>query len=264
MRKFIALFTVFFVVLLWPKNLPAAELKVLADAAILMNVETGEIIYQKNAFIKKPPASTTKILTALLVIEKGELDQVITVSNNAASVGEASLNLFSGDKLTLENVLHGALLRSANDACVALAEAIAPSEEEFVNLMNLKAKILGAEQTTFYNTNGLPHQKHLTSAYDLAQITRYALNNPVFTSIVSKKYYTVTWEESTRKRLIKNTNKLLWSYPYAIGVKTGTTVKAGKCLVAAARSEDKEMIAVVLNTPDRFGDAQRLLDFAFR
>jgi len=235
-----------------------------ARSAILMDSRTGEVLYEKNAWERRAPASTTKILTAILAIEQGQLDNTVKVSANAAAVGESSIYLRPGDSLTFRNLLHGALMKSGNDACVALAEAVSPSETEFVNLMNLKARALGAEQTSFYNTNGLPHSQHLTTAYDLALITRYAMQNPVFAEIVGKKQHTLTWESPNRELYLKNTNRLLWSYPGATGVKTGTTDKAGKRLVAAGTYQGQSMIAVVLNTPDRFGDARRLLDYGLK
>jgi len=263
-RKIITVLVLLFLLLCHAKPAFASVPVVQAQAAILMDSATGEIIFARNAWEKRAPASTTKILTAILAIEKGDLKAPVTVSANAAAVGEATIYLKKGDMLTLGDLLHGALMQSGNDACVALAEAISPSEEEFVNLMNLKAKVLGAENTHFYNTNGLPHKDHLTTAYDLAMITRYAMKNPVFAEIVGKKEYTLTWLNSSRKMYLKNTNRLLWSYQWATGVKTGTTNAAGKCLVASGRYKDKEMIAVVLNSPDRFGDARRLLEYGLK
>lgn len=248
----------------WVEPVLASVPKIQARSAILINSATGEIIYEKNAWEKRAPASTTKILTAILAIEKGQPETIVTVSENAAAVGESTLYLNPGDSLTIRDLLHGALLKSGNDACVALAEAVSPSEAEFVNLMNLKARVLGAENTTFYNTNGLPHNEHLTTAYDLALIARYAMHNPLFAEIVRTKYYPLTWRDSKRNLYLKNTNKLLWSYQWATGVKTGTTNKAGKCLVAAGSYQEREMIVVVLNTPDRFGDAQKLLEYGLR
>ena len=234
-----------------------------AQSAVIIDADTGEVLFEKKARELKPPASTTKIITAILAIEKGNLDQVVKISSNAANTGEASVGLKCGDELTMYNLLHGALLKSGNDACVAIAENIAPSEEEFVGLMNLKARAIGAYDTTFYNTNGLPHKKHLTTAYDLAIITRYALNNPVFREIVGKKEYTLQWVSPLRQRYIVNTNKLLWTYPTANGVKTGTTESAGRCLVASAHERGRTAIAVVLNSPQRFADARKLLEYGF-
>lgn len=247
-----------------PAEAEAKEPAIKAKSAVLLDGSTGRILFEKNAGLRLPPASTTKVLTAILALEKGEPGKIITVSSHAAATGEATLGLSKGDQLSFEDLLHGALLKSANDASVALAEAVAPSEEEFVGLMNLKARSLGAGNTTFYNTNGLPHDGHLTTAYDLAVITRYALRNPTFAEIVSKKYYIVAWQDKSWKRRIKNTNLLLWSYPNATGVKTGTTDKAGKCLIASARKGTNELIAVVLNSPDRYQEARGLLEYGFQ
>lgn len=247
--------------LIFPQVLWAATPAVQASSAILINASSGDVLYAKNEETLRPPASTTKIMTAILAIESGRLDQVVTVSNRAAAVGESSIGLEPGDRLTLRDLLHGALLKSGNDACVAIAEAIAPSEEEFVGLMNLKAKTLGAYNTTFYNTNGLPHSRHLTTASDLSLITCYAMQNKVFAEIVGKKSYTLHWVDSSRHLLVKNTNKLLWSYPPATGVKTGTTDRAGKCLVASAGEGKDQVIAVLLKSPNRFGEAQKLLEY---
>jgi D-alanyl-D-alanine carboxypeptidase (penicillin-binding protein 5/6) len=234
-----------------------------ASAAVLIDAKTGIILYSKNHDTLRPPASTTKILTTILAIECGNLDEVVVISENAAATGEASLHLRLGEHITLKNLVYGALLKSGNDACVAIAEAIAPSEEEFIGMMNLKAQTLGAYNTRFFNTNGLPQSGHTTTAYDLALMTRYALENELFSNIVNTKEYTMKWEDSSRSMYLKNINKLLWIYANATGVKTGTTDKAGKCLVASARKEQKEIIAVLLNSPDRFGEARRLLEYGF-
>jgi len=242
---------------------PASALpSISAGSAVLIDADTGKLLYEQSAWELRPPASTTKIITAILAIEHGNLNEAVEISPNAANTGEASIGLKPGEKLTMYNLLHGALLKSGNDACVAIAEHIAPSEEEFVGLMNLKARSLGAFDTTFFNTNGLPHTDHLTTAYDLAIITRYALNNKIFSEIVRKKDYTLQWETPpARRRYISNTNKLLWTYPPATGVKTGTTDSAGKCLVASAHEPGRSVIAVLLNSPRRFADARELLEY---
>jgi D-alanyl-D-alanine carboxypeptidase (penicillin-binding protein 5/6) len=265
-RLFIyTLLTIFILSALFPARMVAASLpQVNAAAAIVIDTQTGEILYQQNAFVLRAPASTTKILTAILAIECGDLDDLVTVSKNAASVGEASVNLCANDQLNLRELLYGALLESGNDACVAIAEHLTSCEEEYSGLMNLKAQVIGAHQTTFYNTNGLPHAGHLTTAYDLAQITRYAMQNPIFRQIVQTKSHVMRWNVPSKTKYLKNTNKLLWSYPYANGVKTGTTIKAGKCLVASANYGRENIIVVVLDSPNRFGDAQKLLDYGIR
>lgn len=238
--------------------------QVSAAAAIVLDGATGEVLYQKNAFELKAPASTTKILTGIMAIESGRWAEIVTISENAASIGEASLHLRAFEQLYLKELVYGALIKSGNDACVAIAEHLAPSENEFVGLMNLKARLLGAYQTTFYNSHGLPHPYHLTTAYDLALITRYALQNPVFRKIVVTQTYRVRWLNPTRSLLVKNTNQLLWSFPEIKGVKTGTTKQAGKCLVAAAQSGEQEIIVVILNAVNRYEDAQKLLEYGVK
>ena len=251
---------------------PAAEsvekaanvsLGISAAAAVLMDVETGDVLYGKQADKCRPPASTTKIMTAILGLELGRPDEVVTVSQKAANVGEATLHLDPGEKITLYELITGALLRSGNDACVAIAEHIAGSEEQFVKLMNKKALALGAQNTNFVNTNGLPLKEHYTTAKDLALIARHGLQVPQFTSIIRQKETEIHFLEPDVFMDLKNTNKLLWNYPYADGVKTGTTTAAGKCLVASATKEGRQLVAVVLNAPDRFGDARKLLEWGF-
>lgn len=234
-----------------------------AQSAILIDANTGDILFEKNAFERRQPASTTKVLTSILALELGKMSDVVSISSKAANTREASIGLRLGEKVTLENLLHGALIRSGNDACVAIAEHLGDSVTQYVTLMNLKAHLLGATETNFVNTNGLPNENHLTTAYDLAAITRYALENESFKKIVGQRNYTLVWEESNRKLYIKNTNKLLWTYPGVLGVKTGTTDKAGKCLISAAKKGSQTLIAVVLKSSNRFTDSQKLLDYGF-
>jgi len=234
-----------------------------AQAAVLIDADTGRVLYGKNQKQHRPPASTTKMITAIIGIEMGNPDDIVNISNRASQTGEASLNLVTGEKITLKNLLYGALLRSGNDACVAIAEYTALTVEDFVGLMNLKAKLLGCYDTNFINTNGLPAKNHYSSAYDLAQIARYSLKNEIFAEIVSTANYTITWEESSRKRVIKNTNRLLTTFSGATGIKTGTTDEAGYCLVASANRDNRNLIAVVLKSNNRFRDAEILLDYGF-
>jgi D-alanyl-D-alanine carboxypeptidase (penicillin-binding protein 5/6) len=238
-------------------------LKFTANTAILMEVGSGEILFEKNAYTERPPASTTKILTTLLALELGEPGELVKVSAKAAGVGQSTIFLDPGEELTLYELITGALVRSGNDACVAIAEEISGSETDFVRLMNRKAKLLGAQHTHFVNTNGLPHPDHYTCAYDLAVIARYALQNPVFASITRQKETTLHFLQPETISTVKNTNRLLWNYSYADGVKTGTTTAAGKCLIASATKDGRQLLAVLLNAPDRFGDAERLLEWGF-
>ncbi len=242
---------------------PVAGLSVSADAAVLMDAATGDVLFDKQGWKKRPPASTTKIMTAILGLEMGRPDEIVTVSPRAAAVGEATLHLDPGEKLSLYELVTGALLRSGNDACVAIAEQIAGSEEEFVDMMNKKAVTLGAINTHFANPNGLPNKNHYSTAYDLALMARYGLQLPAFGSITRQKETEIHFLEPDVLMDLRNTNKLLWNYPYADGVKTGTTNAAGKCLVASATKDGRQLIAVVLSAPNRFGDAQKLLEWGF-
>jgi len=253
-----------------PKK-PVSKPAVLADglsgvsaaAAVLMDVTTGDILLGKQTDTRRPPASTTKIMTAILGLELGRPDEVVTVSQKAAAVGEATLHLDPGEKITLYELITGALVRSGNDACVAIAEHIAGSEEQFVKLMNKKALALGAQNTNFVNTNGLPRKEHYSTAKDLALMARHGLQIPQFASITRQKETEIHFLEPDVFMDLRNTNKLLWNYPYANGVKTGTTTAAGKCLVASATKEGRQLLVVVLNAPDRFGDAKKLLEWGF-
>lgn len=237
--------------------------RVTADAAVLMDVATGDVLFGKQENKRRPPASTTKIMTAILGFELGRPDEVVTVSQKAAAVGESTIHLDPGEKITLYELITGALVRSGNDACVAIAEDISGTEEQFVKLMNRKALALGAQNTHFENTNGLPLKDHYSTAYDLALMARHGLQIPQFASITRQRETKIHFLDPYVLMDLRNTNKLLWNYPYADGVKTGTTTAAGKCLVASATKEGRQLLAVVLNAPDRFGDAKKLLEWGF-
>lgn len=236
--------------------------QVSAQSAILLDINNGQILYGKKHRQPRPMASTTKIMTAAVALAGADVKGKVTVSPQAAAVGESSMYLEPGEELNLEQLLYGALLRSGNDACVAIAEHVAGTEGTFVQLMNEKAVLLGAEATSFSNTNGLPAADHYTTALDLALFTRYALNDPAFCRIVKTRARVVESPNGI-SHYLKNTNKLLWRYPGADGVKTGTTEAAGKCLVASATKGDRRLVAVILNGSDRFEDAGRLLDYGF-
>lgn len=244
-------------------NVSTDSPKVTADAAILMDSATGDILFDKQAHKRRPPASTTKIMTAILGLELGRPDELVTVSEKAAAVGESTLHLDPGEKIPLYELITGALVKSGNDACVAIGEQIVGSEEEFVRMMNQKAMTLGAKDTNFVNTNGLPNKNHYSTAYDLALMARYGLQIPAFSSITRLKETEIHFLEPDVLMDLRNTNKLLWNYPFADGVKTGTTTAAGQCLVASASKDGRQLIAVVLNAPNRFGDAQKLLEWGF-
>jgi D-alanyl-D-alanine carboxypeptidase (penicillin-binding protein 5/6) len=234
-----------------------------AGAAILVETVSGMILYAKNEHQRKAPASTTKIMTAVVTLEKGNPDDVVTISPKAARTGGSSLWLRAGEKIPLLELLEGVMLRSGNDGSVALAEHIGGSEKEFANLMNGKAREIGALNTSFSNSHGLSAPNHYTTAFDLALISRYGFGNPEFARIVGTREEAVEWFQGAKTRQVRNTNRLLWSFAGADGVKTGTTNKAGYCLVASATRDGRRFIAVVLNSPDRWGEASRLLEYGF-
>ncbi|HVJ47752.1 MAG TPA: D-alanyl-D-alanine carboxypeptidase family protein [Desulfitobacterium sp.] len=242
---------------------PSGRPTLSADAAVLMDAITGDVLFDKQAHKRRAPASTTKMISAILGLELGRPDEIVTVSPKAAAVGESTIHLDPGERATLYELVTGALIKSGNDACVAIAEQIAGSEEQFVRMMNQKALFIGAKDTHFENTNGLPNKNHYSTAYDLALIARYGLQIPAFTSITRQKETEIHFLEPDFFMDLRNTNKLLWNYPYADGVKTGTTNAAGKCLVASATKNGRQLIAVVLHAPNRFGDAQKLLEWGF-
>lgn len=230
-----------------------------AQFACVMEAQTGQVLYEKNAYTTHSMASTTKIMTALVAIEQGNLTDTVTVGENAAGTEGTSLYLKAGEKITLSDLLYGLLLQSGNDAAIAIAEHISGSVEDFALAMTEKAKALGAENTSFKNPNGLDEEGHFTTAYDLALITRAALKNEKFSEICATKSKTI----QDGKQTVVNHNKLLNMYEGCVGVKTGYTKKTGRCLVSSAIRDGKQMICVTLNAPDDWNDHKRLLDDAF-
>ncbi len=238
-----------------------------ADAAILMDYRTGQVLYSNHATQQRPPASTTKILTALLGLELGSKKEIAAVSRNASRTGGASLSLREGDSFYLNDIIKGALISSGNDAAAAIAEHIGENKELFACLMNYKAKVIGASRSQFFNPHGLPCPGHHATAYDLALITRYALKNKDFQEIVKTRTGTIRELKTGSLILLSNTNRLLWSKYrdlQVIGVKTGTTSEAGQCLVAAAEHKGRTLISVVLHSHDRYADTLNLLNYGFR
>lgn len=239
----------------------AIAIHVTADAAIAIDAATGKILYEKNIHQRRAPASTTKIMTTILGIELGQLSDKVTASSRAASEGGSSIWLETGEVLTLEEFLYGIMLSSGNDASVAVAEHLAGSVEEFAKMMNRKAIEVGALNTTFQNPNGLPNDKHLTTAFDLAMIMRYAMQNEIFQKITKTQYTTISWPGHEWDRGLRNHNKLLWMYPDTDGGKTGYTRAAGRCLVSSASRNGRRVIVVVLHADQLWQDSIKLLDY---
>lgn len=238
-----------------------------AKSAILMEESTGNILYESNPDERLPIASVTKVMTMLLIMEavdsgKISLDDMVTVSGNAMSYGGSTMFLETGEQLTVNDMLKGIAVASANDGCVAMAEHLAGSESAFVDMMNEKAKELGMENTHFMNTNGLDEDDHYSSARDVAIMSRELMKHETIFN------YTSIWMDTLRggKFQLANTNKLIRFYDGANGLKTGSTSKALCCLSAAAKRNDMQLIAVVLGAPtsaERFASAKSLLDYGF-
>jgi len=243
------------------------ELEIQAEAAIVIDMNSKKVLYEKSANIKKPVASLVKMMTAIVTSEYLNLNDTVTVSKKASEVGENSLELNEGEEFTVEDLLYGLILNSANDAAVALAEKTAGNEENFVTIMNHKAKLIGAEDTLFSDSSGLNEKRanYFSTAEDLAKIAYYSqINHEELKEI----YKTVNWEipsnEKHGYRFLENQTNLLTTYPGVQGMKTGYTEDSGLCLVSYANNQGKEVITVVLNSPDRKGDAILLLDFAYK
>lgn len=237
-----------------------------ANAAILMDAKTGEVLFAQNIHKRYAPASTTKVLTAILAIESGRLDEEVEVSLRAAGTGGSSMHLYAGQRLSLRELVTGLLLRSGNDAAVAIAEHLAGSVDAFVLTMNAKAQSLGAMNSSFRNPHGLTAVSHYSTAFDLAWISRYALTNPTFAAIVNTRETTIDWLDRRGKEKdvnLRNTNKLLWMLEDADGVKTGTTGEAGPCLISSATRGNQRLIAVVLHDHSRWQDSMQLLKYGF-
>jgi len=227
-----------------PKPAPTAK------AMILMDAETGEVLYEKSPDARRPIASTTKIMTAILVAEKVTLSKRIRVSPAAARVGESSMELVAGERRTIRELLYAMMLKSANDAAAALGIHIGKTLPRFATMMNRKAAQVGAHRTRFANPHGLTAPHSYSTARDLAIIASYGLRNPAFAKVVKTKQVKIPWPKHSYPRVFKNHNKLLWEFPGAIGVKTGYTNPAGHCLVGAARRGPTTLVAVVLGAPN--------------
>ena len=234
------------------------------EAAVLMDVHNGQALYGKNMHKQMYPASTTKILTAILALEKGRLYKLVAIPGEACRVDGTALGLRVGERLTLRDLLYALLMASANDVSVAIADHIAGSVENFAGLMNEKAKSLGATDSHFTNPHGLPDPDHYSGAYDLALIARYAMQNTTFREIVKTRFKVISRPGFPQEQLW-NHNRLLERYQGATGIKTGYTVAAGQCLVASAQRNGRELIAVVLNSQGEaiYEDAGKLLDYGF-
>lgn len=240
----------------------AAEAKpdVPAQAAYLIEANSGRVLYAKNENARLPMASTTKIMTALLAVESGRMDETVAVPKEAIGIEGSSMYLSEGETMPLCDLVYGLMLRSGNDAAVAIACILDGGTEAFAARMNARAAALGLFDTHFVTPNGLPDSDHYTTARDLALLGAAALENPAFTEIVKTQYHKTT---GTVSRTLKNKNRLLWEYEGALGVKTGYTKAAGKCLVFAAERGGMKLCGAILNCPSMWDTAKSLLDYGF-
>lgn len=227
-----------------------------ARAECVIEGSTRRILHEANSEAILPIASTTKILTSVVILDDCRLSDEVIVPKEAAGTEGSSIYLKEGDRYTVEELLYGLMLRSGNDAAVALALYHSGSIEKFAEAMNRKAAFLGASDSHFVNPHGLPDKRHRTTARDLAFIAAYAMENDTFRTIVSTQYYA--------PRDWKNKNRMLWTYEGADGIKTGFTTEAGKCLVTSAEREGMRVVTVVLGCPDMYGRTEQLLNSAFQ
>ncbi|SFF94864.1 D-alanyl-D-alanine carboxypeptidase [Sporolactobacillus nakayamae] len=261
-----ALFLLLFFILvfsIYPRISHAAGPGVSAQSAVLMDQSSGRVLFQHNSQEKLPIASITKVMTAILAIESGNMNKTFTVSEEALRTEGSSIYLKAGERMKLKDMVYGLMLRSGNDASRAIAEAVGGSESGFVLMMNEKARVLGMTNSHFTNPNGLENPDHYSTAYDMALLLRYAMGNAQFRKVVGTKLHRVPATNKEVARAWKNKNKMLRLYKYATGGKTGFTKKARRTLISTASKDDLNLIAVTLNDGDDWKDHQGMFEWAF-
>lgn len=253
---------------------------ILAETAVVIDAKTGQVLYDKNMNQQREPASTTKVMTALLTLENLDLNRLVTIDAETPFTEGSRVYLLEGENVTVEQLMYALLLESANDSAVALGKEIAGTIPSFAEMMNKRAKELGAQNTNFINPNGLHEEGHLTTAYDLAMIAQEAMKNEKFREFVMTYRYVIPATNMQETRYLYNTNRLIYDektkvivngelraakYEGATGIKTGYTSHAGGCLISGAKNGETELIAVVMKSTDqgRFADSIALLDYAF-
>ena len=264
MKRIFIIFLVVFQLFVGNVIFATEEVKINARSAIVYDRKYKKVLYEKNMNEKVPNASTTKMLTAIVAYENADMDEVVTVSKKAANTGGSRVGLRTNDKVTLGDLMHGLLICSGNDAAVAIAEYVGGTEEEFCEMMNEKAKEIGALSTNFVTPHGLDRENHYSTAYDLALIADYAMNIEYIKNIVCKKTENIKINDYIKT--LNTTNEMLSVYDGADGIKTGYTSKAGRCLITSATRDDWQLICVVLGCDTknfRKSDSIKLLNYAF-
>lgn len=263
-RKRCLIVLCFWLLFLMAKPLTAQPVPSLnGKGAVLLDMESGQVLFAKDKDKKLPPASITKILTAIIAIESGKLDETVLIGPNPPRLDGTKVYLEEGEKVKLRDLVSASLVHSANDAALAIAEYLGKSEENFAKTMNTKARELGAQNSNFVNAHGLTAARHYTTAYDIAVIARYAMQNSIFRDIVKTKVQ--DWRGQAWQTKLINKNELLWSYEGATGVKTGYTTEAKSTIVASAAHGQQSYLVAVLGSQGNFTwtDAKNLLDFGF-
>jgi len=233
-----------------------------AEHAIVIELNSGKVLYEKNAGIKAYPASITKIMTALIAIENGDLDKKVKISQNSVGVEGSSIYLETGEKIPLRDLVYGLMLRSGNDSAVAISEEIGGTTKNFVTMMNKRAFEIGAVNTHFMNPNGLHHKEHYTTARDMALIAREAMKNSEFKVVAKAKCWTANRGDG-KYNYFYNKNKVIYQYEGGTGIKIGYTTVAGRTLVASSQRNGMELICVVMNAPNWFQDTYNLMDYIY-
>ena len=264
MNRILSLFLVLIISLTcMPVISYGADITVSAESAIVMIAHTGQVVYEKNAYEKRGIASTTKIMSSVVALENGDIYSKIKVSYDDINVEGTSLGLKADDTVDLLSLIKGMLISSGNDSANVTATLVGGDKAAFVEMMNLKARELGMDSTSFKNPSGLTEEGHYSTAYDMALLGSYAIKNRIFRNICSSSVCTVSYGNPVSQREIYNHNKFLTMYDGALGIKTGFTKASGRCLVTAAERNGVTLVAVTLNAPDDWNDHIRMMDYAF-
>ncbi len=236
--------------------------EVSAKSYVLADAKTGEILFSRDENRRMPIASTTKILTCLVALENTKLDDIVTVTADSCGIEGSSIYLYEGEKLTVKDLLYGLMLESANDAAVCIAMHVSGSVEAFSELMNKRASEIGVQNSHFNNPHGLEDPEHYSTAYDMSRIWCEAMKNESFRHIVSTKNYRIDLDDEDGYRFLSNHNRLLKTFEFCIGGKTGYTKTAGRCLVSGAQYNGAELVMVTLDAPDDWKDHEALMEYA--